>query len=318
MLVRILVLVAWSLILNAQVTRLFQQYRSGDADAAVAEFCKLPLGPSYMQRTFGPPLFDALLRTEIGLKLNTFGRYALSAPLVPATDLQGLSGMFEVNSLVAYRDIRNVLAGQASAALGPRGEQIAVLSPGPDPSTIDFVRGWYVVTVSYCSRWRLDCAGALLSAAQRDFESDPDILLLAGSVAEAKGQTSEAETLFGRALARQPTLVEARLRLGRVLLGRGRVAAATEALDRAVREAREIHQGFTEHFGLLSLAELDDRARQSTRAATRRREAAAVAPVDRDARRWTDGLDPWSVYHSAQLWQTSQRISDMRRVANSR
>ena len=314
--VRILVVVASSLILNAQVARLFEQYRTGDADAAIAALCTLPLGPSYMQRSFGSPLFDALIRTEVGLRLNTFGRYALSAPLVPSTDFLGLSGMFEVNSLVAYRDVQNVMAGQPASAVGARLAGVAASEPALDSTAIGFVRDWYIVTVSYCASRRLDCSDALLAAARRDFQTDPDILLLAGLVTATEGRLAEAEVLFGRALAAQPTLIEARLRLGRVLASRGRLAPATEALTRAVREARESHQGFSDYFGLLSLAELDDRAGQPARAATRRGEARAVTPFDEAAQPWTAGLDRWAVYHAAQLWQIPQRIAAMRRIAN--
>ena len=61
-------------------------------------------------------------------------------------------------------------------------------------------------------------SAALLAAAMRDFSTDPVIALLSGSIAESEGRRNDAAALLRRALAGNPLLVEARLRLGRVLV----------------------------------------------------------------------------------------------------
>src|SRR5262245_61541396 len=75
-------------VLEPEVARMAEQYRSGDADAAVAFFAgrktyRLP--PEDDQGNPGvesnPTLIRLLFTTEVGMRLQTFGKYAPSAPL---------------------------------------------------------------------------------------------------------------------------------------------------------------------------------------------------------------------------------------------
>jgi hypothetical protein len=155
---------------TATVQQLVDEYRSGEADAAVVEAARRTpssLGPLFLiaGEPAMPPapgraghrltlVAQALLLTEAGMRREHFGRYAASAPVVLAMPSVGLTGMFEPHALVSYRLMTDVLA---------------MARADRDRSHASFVRDWYVVAVSYCRYAKLDCAAALLAAAVRDF-----------------------------------------------------------------------------------------------------------------------------------------------------
>jgi tetratricopeptide (TPR) repeat protein len=282
---------------------LLQQYLRGDADAAV-EFASKTVPMGFFS-VGGNPLGDrhtysqaaqALLVTEAGFLARTFGRYALSAPLTPAPATIGLSGRFELRSRIASLLVEEVVAA---------GRE------NPADAALDVARQWYLVSVSYCLRWNLDCADALVASAERDFPDDPEILLLRGSYLETRGRWTTAAATLQRALDADPRLVEARVRLGRVDWRRGRTQASATLLA-ALADARTFGHVVSEYFALLALADLNQSAGRADRAGARRAEAAAVQPF----RGQPDlaALDPWAAYRAAQFYQVADRLARLRRT----
>jgi tetratricopeptide (TPR) repeat protein len=174
----------------------------------------------------------------------------------------------------------------------------------PDPGADDTVRRWYLAGGAYMLRTRfieLDH----FSRALELFPDDPDVLFFVASAHEClagvriqsvmravkvprdvafdvKEEGSElrlAEQLYKRALERNPRLVEARIRLGRVLGRRGR---HEEAIDQ-LRQGRAAEAPVLQFYAHLFLADgfealgKDDEARQSYE------QAAALAPTAQSA-----------------------------------
>ena len=133
----------------------------------------------------------------------------------------------------------------------------SVAAMTPDPRLEPFARDWYRATLALEQGGEL-FDGNHLSMALRLFPDDPQILLFAGCQHEAfaaplfqafagtrrapgqnagirspAAELAEAERYFRRALAGDATLVEARIRLGRVLGQRGQAADAVRELTRA-------------------------------------------------------------------------------------
>jgi tetratricopeptide (TPR) repeat protein len=129
------------------------------------------------------------------------------------------------------------------------------LKTTPDPGADDTVRRWYLAGCAYMARLRrIDPAH--FTRALELFSNDPDVLFFAAAAHEGfagvrtqsvmrtmnvpRGVTFDvqsegaelrlAEQLYKRALERNPNLVEARIRLGRVLGLRGRHEEALEQL----------------------------------------------------------------------------------------
>ena len=281
-----------------ELADIVNEYLRGDTNAALVQFGRLARAMFQTGQPLRTEAVVALLHTESGMNTRTFGRYSRSAPLVAARPSVGLTGMFEPDSLIADRLMNDVLA-RATAT--------------PDAAFSGIVRDWYIVVVSYCLRWRLDSADALLAEARSNFPDEADILLLAGSVAETHGRLRDAEALLRRVIAVDPSMAEAHLRLGRVLERTGRTSEARRELDRGVSLTAKSVDLFSRHFGLLLLADLDQRAGQSVRARARRAEAARTMPVDAAFLRRED-LTAWQLYAAAQFWQQTDRIAAIRRT----
>ena len=185
--------------------------------------------------------------------------------------------------------------------------QIARMSVGsmtPDPRQVPFVRDWYRAALAH------EQGGELFDANQlrfglRLFPDDPFVLLFAGCQHEAfagplfqafararrapgqdagikapAAELAEAEGLFRRALAADPTLAEARIRLGRVLGLRGQPAEAVRELTRALEGPLE---PVLEYYGRLFLGAEHHAARRWAEARTAFARAAAVMPRSRVA-----------------------------------
>ena len=145
---------------------------------------------------------------------------------------------------------------------------------------------------------------------------------------------------FEEALGLDPSLTEARVRLGRVLVARGFADAAIAHLERARREAPD---GFLGYLAALFLGAAHEQKRaweeagECYRAALREYPEAQAAYValghlqhvsghPDEGWRTLRGLfgdvgaprnpqrDPWWVYFDAQTWQTEHRIDQMRRM----
>lgn len=294
---------------------MYREYLAGDAEKAVEYFAKLarnPLVPP--DGSLGLPseslaratdLPSSLFRTEVGMRAGTFGKYAMSAPLESAKGSVGLNGMFELNSLIAYRAMDGLLRA-ARNALPPA-------APGPTPSdrarAVDAVRSWYIVTTSHCLRWQLDCADALLAGAQQSFGLDAEILLLAGAMAESRGRPTAAETLLRQSVALDASLLEAHLRLGRLLLAAGHTTDARRELEGALAGARASGDSFVVYFASRSLADLDERDGRTAGAKAHAAEASALKPF---AHPLFGGLQPLAVYRAAEFYQQPRRIAELR------
>ena len=297
------------------------EYPSGNADGAVEYFARHLDDFDEFGRLAYPGDLSALFLTEITMRANTFGRYARSAPLVAAEPSIGLTGMHEVWSLRAYRAITEGLnlPGQRrpTAGVGPGAGPPEAASPNTTRSpTYASARSWFVLTVSYCERWRLDSADALLAAAEHAFPEHPEIVLLSGAMAEARNSPGRAERKLRGALTADPALVEARVRLGRVLMRTGRTAEARTQLDAALKAARASQHAFAEHFALRLLGDLDRAAGRISSARRLAAEAAAVRPTGPGAPDpLFKDLDDWALYRAAQFYQQPRRIAALRNAA---
>jgi tetratricopeptide (TPR) repeat protein len=299
-----------------EASRMYEQYLTGDADAAVDYFARRARDPDAVSRvTAGSessspggrrPGVDAylsqlasnLFETEVGMRAGTFGKYAMSAPLESAKGSVGLNGMFEVRSLMVYRSMEDLLHRTTLEA--PPAERTQI---------VDAIRSWYIVTTSHCLRWQLDCADALLSGARQRFGRDPEILLLAGAVAESHGDATAAQALLRQAITGDASLVEAHLRLGRLLAAAGRAIEARRELDRALVDARASDDAFGVYFASVSLADLDERAGRTTSAKAHTADAAAARPFGQPL---FAGLRPTAIYRAAEFYQQPRRIGELR------
>ncbi len=229
------------------------------------------------------------------------------------------------------------------------------------PEARPFMTSWKIMMASWLlASGRLDDAEELANAGDADAET----LLLQGSIAEgvaqrleaAKGERSgvvprlatrrrdpfstltEAESNYRRALELDPNLLEARIRLGRVLTLQGKVEAASDVLTLAVSEAGE---GYLAYLAALFLGQVHERAgrpveaRRCYEAAVReypegqtayialgqlletigeietgRTSASRMFASRRDPER-----DPWWVYPDAQAWQMDRRLGTLREYA---
>jgi HEAT repeat protein len=233
----------------------------------------------------------------------------------------------------------------------------------PSPAQDDMVRHWYQATLAFQQdKEQLDVGHTERALAL--FQKDPDILFFGACLHEtfatpathdalrvmsppsgwrldvnsSAGELRQAERLFRQTLAEQPDLVEARIRLGRVLGLSGRHGEAVQELRRAIGAATEPLLLYYEHLfigaELTALDRLDEARSSYERAAAlfplaqsprlalsllaRRRHdlvkarqalddvLAALEPDDRD--------DPWWRYHRAQGRTADARLAALRQL----
>jgi tetratricopeptide (TPR) repeat protein len=167
----------------------------------------------------------------------------------------------------------------------------------------------------------------------------PSIVPLSGGDAGRRfGTLEHAGNLFEEALRLDPSLTEARVRLGRVLVARGFTGPAIEHLERARREAPE---GFLAYVAALFLGAAHEQQGAWGTAVECYRAALAEYPESQAAylalghvlelsghpdEGWktvremfgeaaatrNPERDPWWVYFDGQSWQTEHRIAQMR------
>lgn len=253
---------------SATFADLFAAYRHGDADAAVDAFSKWTPDRVSAEATLGPDITDAdslgalaLLHTEAGIRSGAFGRFAPNRPAFLILGDWGLGNAFEVHAASASRlidDLTRRARGQHDAAL------------------LAFCKNWYIVAISFCKRSGLsDCTAGLLDKGNREFtgKNDPEYLLLIGSMSEPRrtagyrddrrqpvswtsAAAQKARWAFTRALSKDPHLVEARLRLGRVYFVTNERERAERELTQALKDAAAGHRAFEGHLAALFLGEL--------------------------------------------------------------
>ncbi len=279
---------------------IFQQYRSGSADAAVEELSRWDVDRVEREAIVPPNAGDvkslaalALLLTEAGMKNGRFGLPARAIGLAPRDDWRRLEEWrklewpsggieqqkdfllgppgdnrrvislvdFDVYSRTALRLIRDVVHGSRAQA---------------DTALLGFCRNWYVVAGSFISPYQSNSAHMpLRRAALVDFGDHPEILLLVGSY--SVGWPARQATLR-RVLALDPLLVEARVRLGHQLHVRGDHGEAARELERAVSDAHAASNIAMEYLGRLLLGRLHEDARRTKEAEACYKAAAALSP----------------------------------------
>jgi tetratricopeptide (TPR) repeat protein len=235
------------------------------------------------------------------------------------------------------------------------------LQTRPDPAADDFVRRWYIAGAAYMTRIR-NIELAHFTRGLQLFPDDPDLLFFAASAHESfagvrtqavmrslktrrgvsfgvndeGAELRQAEQLYKRALERNPQLVEARIRLGRVLGLRGHHDQATEQLKQGLTTSEPLLQYYANLFlgaefealrndaearrsyeraaaiepraqsPLLGLSRLADQA--GDRAAAREALARVLKLPPNDYER----TDPWWVYEVAQSRDVDRLLADIR------
>ncbi len=340
---------------------IFEQYRTGNADEAVEEFSRWDADRVGREATVPSGARDlrslarlALLYTEAGMKNERFGlpvRTVALPPddwrhleewrrlpwpsgdidtqkdllLGPRSDSRGILGLvdFDIYSRTALHLIREIVRE------GRKQRNTALL---------EFCLNWYVVAGSFVSPFHSSTGHMpLRRAALVDFGDHPEVLLLVGSY--SFGAQAKQVTLR-RVLALDPTLVEARVRLGDLLHRLQHDDEASTELERAVRDAHASANVAIEYLGRLFLGRLLEDARRMNEAEACYKAAGALNPQWEAARIALGSMrigagdlaegsaegraalvismssrsdpDPWYLYTRAQYWQARSRIASMR------
>jgi VWFA-related protein len=336
---------------SRDLARLVQEYRAGNTDEAVRELAgwpaiRVPAETSLFQSS--DPLDTAAL---ILLRLEA---YRLKDTSVSAT--------FDVLPLV---------------------EKVArIAETKSDRRLQEFCRNWYIVAFAseaHRSGLGVGFIGGGQVVIRFGLAESADIQLLLGSFSErAMGPQDidfrgprvgdsdrrpdfvstpfgnfdgnigrDAQAAFERALKFDPTLSEARLRLGHVLYLLNHKQDAEKQLTQAVKEAAAGHDVFSQYLGALMLGQLDENAGRLSDAIDHYRQATEVQPDGLSARvalgqalvaagrpdeGWaatqlifgTPGKaslsspDPWSLYSEAQYHLPAEaRLAAMRALVSA-
>jgi tetratricopeptide (TPR) repeat protein len=347
---------------STDFVRLFTQYRTGDADAAVAEFASwdrvrverdaaidLPPGDLRAQAAL------ALFHTEAGIRNGQLDLLVSS----------GTTGQDVI------REPHGTAAGRWIDGLTPKA--IAA----HDSKIVEFVRTWLIVQASVAERWGRSWhvspatntslppiaddaewlmlrgawfekyAGPRVEARDRySYSRDPvgdnplDALTTPNGVFDGK-RVQEAEDCFKRVIARQPSLVEARLRLGHLYATVNRRRDAARELEAAFAASADPNHVFVHYLAALFLGRVfeddGDRANAermyeaavhadpqpaSAHVALAMLElrggrsaegwAAARAVFDRPADAHSRDADPVSLYPDGEFWQLSAKLQALR------
>jgi tetratricopeptide (TPR) repeat protein len=212
------------------------------------------------------------------------------------------------------------------------------------------VRDWWLLVISvFQGQFDLVMANELGRQARDSAGESPELWLAIGVTEEMawtvsadagveypfKGDLQDAESAYRRALAGQPDLVEARVRLGRVLTLRGaideslRVLGAIgagedaesrylarlfegEALERSGKVA-EAEQRYFAAFAAVPRAQSARLALARLRHLNgQRAEAAAAVRATADDRGAAEDTDPWFWYTRGLLWRAPEYLQGLR------
>ena len=242
----------------------------------------------------------------------------------------------------------------AIVQFGERGtfKTNASLSIAPEyaaPVSSEFRRAWYAAVITVLlDGARLKLADAYLDHARPLFPQDADISLLAGIAEEMRGSSRitdisdgdqrqarlKAERLYRAALAARPDLLEAQLRLGRVLERRNALPEARRVLTPLVDGA----DTRIAYLAALFLGGVEDAERHPDAAAALYDKAAARVPIAQaarlaaseirhrggDRRAAADAIpaaagdgntfDPWWTYLFGEYWRADPLLDALRRL----
>jgi len=326
--------------------RIVDEYRHGDADAAVREVMAWPVArvAEHARLSSAATGWDkaaaALLLTEAGLENGLYGRFP------PGLRVQD----------GAIREHGPHLA----TAFGLVNEVFELAERERDAALLEFCRRWYVLSFPYGGT-----QGEFIRVVQRRFEDDPEVGLLLGMRAErlmgpheggqgnggyvytshglfALSWAGEAERRYRRSLESDAGFVRARMHLGRLLYRLDRIDAAGPELERALREARATGDRFTGYLAAMFLGRLHEDRGAVDAAADSYRQAIDIYPDAQSARLALDFLlfvngsarrdrvlasevfaddpgdlkttmDPWHAYaRRSAVWDEPARLEAMR------
>jgi tetratricopeptide (TPR) repeat protein len=256
----------------ADFRALFEQYRHGDADAAVIEFARWDVRRVNNEARLPAGVYEAGVNDSTSLAalalLHTEALFKRGLTAADRTDL----GENDLHYDRAFRIAVDLL--RRANAEG-------------DSSLRAFCRSWYIINVYvWTARRSFQRADGLVRTGKKAFGDDAQFLLAAGAFAEAKmvrrageapdvsvvyraittshgafgPERVDAEAYLRRALAVDPTLFEARLRLGHVLYQLDQRAEARRELERALADARNARHDLAAYMAALFLGQLDQEA----------------------------------------------------------
>jgi tetratricopeptide (TPR) repeat protein len=251
------------------------EYRSGDADAAIARFVALP-------RQDAEKEVQQLAESE-----------------VPGM----LQAAAAIHTEIALRRLASSTA-DTDDHLGRARLLVHLGEPGQDPGTVDqspvsaeFRRLWYLAVGVYAEySGRLDRFGWDVARGCELFPNDAEMQLVCGAADELlasprvlaspedlkRKHLAQAERELRRAVDLDPASVEARLRLGRVIMLRGERATARELLTSVIEAAAP--RLTQRYLAALFLARLEDESGDLTAAETWYSRALEIVPAAQSAR----------------------------------
>jgi len=260
--------------------------------------------------------------------------------------------------LINISDGREIEVGRGAMHWEIARVLLDAVAPGPDT----MVRLWYRATAAWMQRRNYhdpvhltrargvfpnDADILFLSGCEREDYARPDIQAAARAAALPHGITldirsereelAQAEAFFRRALALTPGFPEARLRLGRVLLLRGRYKEAAEELRLATASAGE---DLLRYYGTLFLGAAEEALGDDGGASAAYAKGAQLYPAAQSPRLALSALarrrgdrpgalteirrvfelpaspaardDPWWTYHSAQARNADALLEELR------
>jgi tetratricopeptide (TPR) repeat protein len=306
-------------------SQVLDRYQHGDGDAVAALIA----------------LHDTDVAAGQKVIVQAFER---SRGLAPAAARLRLAALIHIEAVfdLAGRDRGQALLRHQAIA---RADLDALAERGRD----GFVRDcWMLLIAFYQGRLELVAAHALWQAAHKSAGDSPELWLAAGVTEEmawtmvhsddyegmVAGSLKEAESAYRKALDRQPDLVEARLRLGRVLTLKGDNDGALREFD-ALRATDDSGFRYLAHLFAGDALERSGRRQaaegryiaafaalpegQSARLAlTQIRHAAGARTAAADAaraaldRRVGETADPWLWYTVGLSWRAGHLLSALR------
>ena len=235
---------------------LFDQYRHGDADQAVTTFATW--SPGRIEEEARPAESDRDLSALAALALFHSEAWLRQGP-------GGMAHHHIAVDLMTHRVCTSASLGDRSRWLNVcrawypvmlrQGEFLAETGGFmPDDAVVQLARGAWA---EYWMGPALDSGGGADTGFLSESLDGPFITTSHGRFGRAAG---DAQAFLRRALALDPDLAEARLRLGRVLCLLDQHEEARRELERAARDARTARSVFSEYLAAMFLGQLHEDA----------------------------------------------------------